>query len=230
MRGKKLFFLITAMAVLQCCTTADNKNYNSTPPIKEETGLPNSSEKTLATGKKHYVSISPYSMLIEAKAKTYFKLFIKNLGDEPIQISSYNVLVVFEGNTPEWANKKIDIQTYNELVEETRKDFENKIKKLGFISENIRNNVADMGPGAGASAFDSINNELERIRNKRDSDREFIEKSVMKPQTIEPEQRGGGVLVCDTTDMDHTVEGNFRIAVSIDGEVYRFTINRSFYK
>lgn len=58
----------------------------------------------------------------------------------------------------------------------------------------------------------------------------LVEELVIKPQVLQPGESGGGLVVCDTRDMNDKVEGNFNIAVSVNGEEHEFTFNRSLYK
>lgn len=75
----------------------------------------------------------------------------------------------------------------------------------------------------------NFQNNVTNIAAQAQSSRQLIETLVMKTQTIVPGQSYGGLVVTDTRAMNYKAEGNFLIVVSIDGEVHRFTINRSLH-
>lgn len=72
-------------------------------------------------------------------------------------------------------------------------------------------------------------NNLDRIAANAQTNRELIEQLVLKPQTVPPEQSYGGLVVADTTSLNHNNEGQFRIIVDVDGEQHSFTMSRVYY-
>jgi hypothetical protein len=75
----------------------------------------------------------------------------------------------------------------------------------------------------------NIINNLNNIAAQSKSRREFLEAFVMKSQTIMPGQSYGGLVYCDTRAMNHKVEGNFKVVISVDGEDHIFNISRHFH-
>jgi len=67
------------------------------------------------------------------------------------------------------------------------------------------------------------------IAAKAQSNRQLIERLVMKAQTIGPGQSHGSSIVADTRAMNQKVEGNFKISVSVEDEKYEFTVSCSLY-
>lgn len=55
----------------------------------------------------------------------------------------------------------------------------------------------------------------------------IVENPVIKPQTFQPGESGGGLVVCDTSNMNDEIEGDFQITVLLDSEEHYFNFKRS---
>ncbi|WP_163836998.1 hypothetical protein [Spartinivicinus ruber] len=75
----------------------------------------------------------------------------------------------------------------------------------------------------------NFRNNLNNIAIQAQSSRQFVEELVMQTQTIMPGGSHGGLVVTDTRDMNHKIEGAFQVVVTVDKEEHNFTINRKYH-
>jgi hypothetical protein len=219
---------------------------NCAPMIVKIAGVASSDQKTDPYGaviseKKHVVSLSHYTEIDLAKGKTIFMMIVQNGGKIPISISSDNIMVIFEGNSKDWASKRINIQSLDEFMKDLEKDYhydENRtiagILRIVDMAEDelkakeraeLREKeliVAMVEPKIVRSI-----NEVKLKRKQFEQLEDSVPEIIMKPQTILPNNSISGIVVCDTGELDPKVEGIFRVVVSIDGQEHRFSFTRS---
>jgi hypothetical protein len=68
--------------------------------------------------------------------------------------------------------------------------------------------------------------DIENMRAQNNLVRETLPLSALKTQTIMPGEDYGGLVVCDTRDMNDKTEGNLQIVLYVAGEKHEFTFNR----
>lgn len=207
-------------------------------------GVASSDQKTDPYGaviseKKHVVSLSHYTEIDYVKGKTIFMMIVQNRGKNPISINSDNILVIFEGNSKDWASKMIKIQSLDDFMKDLERDYyndENRIiagmlRKVDIAADEIRQKreeremefvVAKLEP----ALFNSLH-KIELMRKEIEKLKEVVPEIIMKSQTVLPNNGISGIVVCDTGEMDPKIEGIFRVVVSIDGEQHTFSFTRS---
>jgi len=283
MKIYKLLILTTTVLVIQGCNTVHYVKMAATPSSDQKV-VYNDGKETIVSQKKHFVSLAPYHELNTASGKTSFVLFVQNLGEVPITVTSGKVSILFEGKTKEWASNPINVLSYNDMILEVEEEESSErtaaawAAALGAVSAsmaatsttstyssgtaygtynsssygsysynpytmNTTGNMSGSYSGYSTSTTydpakaqalanqNSLNfqNNLKDITAKAQSNRQLIERLVMKSQTIGPGQSHGGLVVADTRAMDQKVEGDFKIVVSVDEEKYEFAISRSLY-
>jgi len=204
--------------------------------------------ETITSQKKHFVSLAPYGENIPASSDTAFILFIKNCGESPIDISTQNISAEFFGNTSKWASRSITVLSYDELMNRLRSrqlraesaanaTYKNytfhHIDALGNDTgfwaapgEPFSGSYSDAylsNPNDEFTSYSAATNHYRAAGQKM----QVVEEKVLQPQTLQPGEGGGGLVVCDTDAMNSKVEGKFHIAVSVNGEQHEFTFNRS---
>lgn len=152
--------------------------------------------------------------------------------------------MIFEGNTPKSSSRKVPILSFDDLMNELGRKMEyqaNLDNKLstplgGYIDGDADGNWVGLlydpltkfrGSVPYGSLTKTTNTSLPLQSLK--GQMILIEELVIKPQILLPGESSGGLVVCDTRDMNDKVEGNFQIAVSVSGEEHEFTFNRSFH-
>jgi len=199
---------------------------------------------TIASQKKHLVSLSPYEELGSANAnfdlskyKTIFMLSVQNCGKEPISIALDNITVIFEGNSKDWASNKINVQSFDDFI----KDFEtlyNDNEKY-FIYNTLYDDwmLAKTGYFSGEPGKQIFTNRMYQFRKNLKEMRiikkvvqETLPGIIIKQQTIMSGDTYSGVVICDTRDIAPEIEGNFKVTISVDGEEHKFSFKRSLIK
>lgn len=228
MKVKLLLILIVSILFLQGCAHTMKISAVATP--EQEVGY----QETITSQKNHFVSLAPFREQNAADGNTSFVLFVKNCGEEPINISNNNVSVIFKGKTKEWTSRKISVLSYDDLMNRLGGKM---LKEESIARSAVKTYYYDV--------YDSNGNYVRTVMGQKMSpahgiaiavlrqlNRQMVllEELVMKPQTLHYGESSGGLVVCDTRDINDKVEGNFQIAVTIDGEEHEFTFNRSLYK
>jgi len=251
MKGKIFLVLMGLILALHGCA----KTVKMTPVTSSDQKA--GYDGTITSQKKHFVSLSPYSELNVAKDKTMFLLAVQNLGEMPLNISNDNISVIFEGNTENWASKRINVQSLDDFMDDLRIEYGNKERefinselddiriKLLMASSSSSSSSSSSGSssssssGSSSSSSDSesvetliedLNYDIDSMRSSNQLLRESLKEIVMKPQTIMPDNSFSGIVVFDTREMDKDIEGNFQIAVLVDSETHNFTFKRGLNK
>ncbi|MCW5597798.1 MAG: hypothetical protein KIT59_01590 [Nitrosomonas sp.] len=76
----------------------------------------------------------------------------------------------------------------------------------------------------------NFRNNLDSIAASAQNSRQLAEQLVMKAQTIAPGEGHGGLVVTDTRELTHKIEGEFEIEVTVGEERHVFFVRRSFYQ
>lgn len=76
----------------------------------------------------------------------------------------------------------------------------------------------------------NFRNNLDSIAASAQNSRQLAEQLVMKAQTITPGEGHGGLVVTDTRELTHKIEGEFEIEVTVGEERHVFFVRRSFYQ
>ena len=225
MKVKISSILIISILVLQGCVHTVKLAAVASP--EQQIGY----KQTVTSQKKHFVSLAPYREQNPASGRTSFILFVKNCGEEPINIDINNVSVIFEGNTKEWASRKITVLSSNDLMNElnARIGGAESAARMGVktyyypIYDTYGNLTGTYAQNETTPLYGLAMNELYQLNVQR----MLVKELVMKSQTLQLEQSGGGLVVCNTRAMDDKTEGNFQVVVSLAGEEHKFTFNRS---
>lgn len=175
--------------------------------------------ETITSQKKHFVSLAPSAENFPASSDTAFILFIKNCGEDPIDISTQNISAEFFGNTNKGASRSIAVLSYDELMNRLRRK-QSRIRNLVISTEWA---TAPMTP------YHTITTYRTEARSYTTTARQMqlVEELVLQSKTLFPGEGGGGLVVCDTNAMNSEVEGKFHVLVSVNGEQHEFTFSRS---
>jgi len=193
-------------------------------------------QETITSQKKHFVSLAPYSELNLAKDKTIFMLVVQNGGEEPIKISYDNISVMFEENTKKGAPDKINVQKFDDFMNDLKEEYSNYEKK--YMKAALEDIKTDSEYGSSAvSDSDSLKDKVDDLKKHIVSMRaqnqllqEGLPEFDMKSQAIMPGDSHSGIVVCDTRAMNDKTEGNFQVVVSVAGEKHKFTFKRNLNK
>jgi hypothetical protein len=191
-------------------------------------------QETITSQKKHFVSLAPYRGRNAFDGTTSFILFVQNCGENPTNISNNNVSMIFEGKTKEWASRKISILSYDDLMNKLGGKMLREESAARWAVQTYYYDVYDMYGNyywteirrKESPAYGIAIHELGQLNRQM----VLVEELVIKPQTLLPGENSGGLVVCDTRDMNDKVEGNFKVVVSVDDEEHEFTFSRNLYK
>lgn len=226
MKAKILILLMSSILSLQGCAAFQSMKMTAVAYPEQQVGY----QETITSQKKHFVSLAPYQEQNVAKGKTSFVLFVKNCGEDPINISSDNVSVIFEGNTKKWASRKIKVVSFDDLMNEVRSNRIAAISaRYSLQRPRYRDVVVDVEDGQAVYYSTTERVPMYDTHAYGPPSKAAVEKLVLKPQAIMPGQSCSGLVVCDTRDMNYKVEGDFQVVVSVNGEDHKFTFNRSPY-
>jgi hypothetical protein len=129
MKGKIFLVLTGLILALHGCA----KTVKMTPVTSSDQKA--GYDGTITSQKKHFISLSPYSELNVAKDKTMFLLAVQNLGEVPLNISNDSISVIFEGNTENWASKRINVQSLDDFIDDLKIEYGNKERE--FINSEL---------------------------------------------------------------------------------------------
>ena len=232
MKTKILLILMGSILFLHCCAPTQVIKIAPVASSDQKIGY----EDTITSQKKHFVSLSPYSELDVAKDKTIFMLDVQNCGEDPIKISYNNILVMFKEDGVNLPSNRIKVQSLDDFIDDL--NIEYKDKELKYLKSALESIKVDSEYGSPiTSDSENMNDKMEDVRRRLESMRmknlllqEGLSEYDMKQKTIMPNDNHTGIVVCDTRDMNSETEGNFQVAVLVDGEEHRFTFKRSLYK
>ena len=160
MKLKILLILMGSILFLQSCAPTQVTKMSAVASSDQKVGH----EGTITSQKKHFVSLSPYSELDVAKDKTMFMLVVENCGEDPIKIGYSNISAIFEGNNENRAFKRINVQHYDDFMNDLKEEYSNKEKRyiekalediqLDIEAEVARSNSSS-SDSSSSSGFDS---------------------------------------------------------------------------
>ena len=251
MKTTILVLLLGAALLLQSCAPSRLTKMSAVASSDQKVGY----EDTITSRKKHFVSLAPYTELNVAKDRTMLMLGVQNFGDKPFDIGYGNISVRFQDSGMELPVSSINVQSYDEFALDVREEQSAKEKKYirdeledvlitlytysslsstedstseedssssdsSFDTSDTTEETVDM-------ALDELEMDIEIMRTNNQLLREALPQIVMEPRvTIMPGGSYGGVVVCDTRDLDEKMEGRFQVAVLVDAEHHIFTFNR----
>lgn len=238
MKVKTFWISMGLILFFHGCTTTtpevQNMEIVAAPAKDQKIGF----EETITSKKKNFVSLSPYTKL-DFPNKTMFMLSIQNHGEEPIDISCDNISVTFGNNTENGSANTINVQTLNEVMN----DFKNasRANELRFLETVVGPYECvvgvmlseeekwgyDLMPDYDEFDLRQGRIQLETMHEQNQQILEAMPDFIMSRQIIMPGDSYTGVVVCNTGQIDLTMEGTFEISVSIDGDEHIFAFNRS---
>ena len=234
MKIKIFFVLMMSILFLQNCA-----------PIKiasvASSGQKRGHDGTVTSEKKHVVSLYHYTEIRMAKDQTIFMVTIQNGGEAPINVSDDNITVIFEGDSEDWASKRIKIHSIDDFIKDLERNYIDdelrRIEKLIRIHHETLLQLEKSEKDEGLNAkeivskyeFDFYNLlfKIQQMRKEIAQLKDIVSEVIMKPQFIMPDSSYSGILIYDTQDMDSKITGTFRIVVSIDGEDHIINFKRS---
>ena len=198
-------------------------------------------DDSITSEKKHVVSLYHYTKIRMAKDQTIFMVTIQNGGEAPINFRNDNISVIFEGESEDWASKRIKIQSIDDFIKDLERNYMDdelrKIEKLIRKTEDTLRQLVECEEYEEQKKKEIVSKyefefytSLKKIQNMRKEIAEVkdsVSEIMVKPQAIMPDSSYSGILVCDTQDMDSKITGTFRIVVSIDGEDHILNFKRS---
>ncbi len=182
--------------------------------------------------KKHVVSLAHYQKLKYAKGKTMFAIIVENYGEKPVFISNDNISVIFEGNRQESASKKIELMSYIEVMKDIFNQMSMKSRtihpsSMDRITSSSNSDYVSVTDGPGNSTpTHNLQMRILMMKMDRNALKYSLQRIVLKPQNILPNDSITGIFVCNTKELKDDLEGNFNITVTIDGEEHKFTFAR----
>lgn len=228
MKIKILFLIAGAILLFQSCATTPTTTISAAATQNQKVGYGD----TIVSMKKHFVSFAPYTQLDEAVSnitiaqnKTKFMLTVENCGDDPIRFDYDQIAVVFEPKESETPSEVVGVQSWDDFIEDLDKEYD-KSEKQYLYNELYEIQVLSEAEVDVTEKLMDLKFEIEDMRRQNDVLQEMLPAVVMKSQQILAGKSYSGVLICDTSDLDSTVEGNFRIQVTLDGERHNFVFTR----
>jgi hypothetical protein len=234
MKVKLLLILTSSILFLHGCATSTSQKVNLSAVASRDQKI--GQEETITSQKKHFVSLGPYTELKLANDKTIFMVGVKNCGKAPIAISCDNISVTFDENSGKGEPKKISLESLDDFIKDLKEEYSDSEKK--YIKSKLESIQLDAESSSSAvSDSDNLGDKvkdlktrIETMRAQNQVIRERLPEFYLKSQTIKPDNSYSGIVVCDTRKMDGKIEGKFIIAVSIDGEMHRFSFKRGSIK
>lgn len=222
--------LILFVFILQGCALYKTMEMSAVLSPEQQEGY----QETITSQKKHFVSLAPYREYNPASSNTAFILFVKNCGDDPIDISTQNVSAEFFGNDPKWASRNIAVFSPDDLMNVLEfKQYSNKVAARSFVSTYDYYTYDAYGNVTGfrtATILEPGYHSAVDILHAVNSEMQMVEELVLHPQILQPGEDAGGLVVCDTRAMNSKVEGNFHLTVCVNGEQHEFTFSRKLDK
>jgi hypothetical protein len=231
MKTKILLVLIGSILFLQGCATSTSQKISLIAMTSRDQKV--GDQETITSQKKHFVSLGPYTELKLAKDKTIFMVGVKNCGKGPITLSCDNISVTFQENSGKGEPKKISLESLDDFLKEIKEEYSDNEKK--YIKSKLESIQLDAESSSSAvSDSDNLGDKvkdlktrIETMRAQNQVIRERLPQFYLKSQAINPDNSYSGIVVCDAHTMNDKAEGNFLVAVSVDGEVHRFSFKRA---
>jgi hypothetical protein len=225
-----LFFFLAAVSVfLQSCATAPTPTISAEATMGQKVGHGN----TIVSMKKHFVSFTPYTRLDAAVSniglgqdKTKFMMTVENCGSEPIEFSPREITVMFVPSADGDGMKSVGVQSWQDFVDQMDEEYDRNERQ--YLYDTLYGLY--MESEVGIEITDKLSDlvfDIEQMREQNDVLQEMLPAVVVKPQRILPGKSYSGVLICNTADLDASMEGRFRITVAMDGEAHGFIFNRT---
>lgn len=234
MKIKIIFILMISILFLQNC--AQNVKISSVAFSGQKRGH----DGSVTSEKKHVVSLYHYTKIPMAKDQTIFMVTIQNGGEAPINVSDHNISVMFEGDSEDWASKRIKIQSIDDFIKDLERNYiDDELRQIDKIIRktydtikqvrewDIDEEVRKMMMKKYEIELSMVLKKIQKMHKEIAQLKDIVSETIMKPQVIMPDSRYSGILVCDTQDMDPKITGTFRIVVSIDGEDHIINFKRS---
>jgi hypothetical protein len=234
MKVKTLWVLIGLVVFLHGCATSTSQKVNLTAVASRDQKI--GQQEIITSQKKHFVSLGPYTELKLANDKTIFMVGVKNCGKATITISCDNISVTFDENSGKGEPKKISLESIDDFIKDLKEEYSDNEKK--YIKTKLESIQLDAESSSSAvSDSDSLGDKvkdlkirIETMRAQNQVIKERLPEFYLKSQTIKPDNSYSGIVVCDTRTINEKTEGNFQIAVAVDGEVHRFVFKRKVNK
>ena len=231
MKSAKLFLLFLSIIILNNCSHHKVK-IDAVAAPDQMTDY----EGVVTSEKKHAVSLAYYDLGM-LNDKTKFMIIVENYGDKPIDFSTDNISVMFEGNSIDWSSKKIEIQSPSDVMKEIQRE----IRMLMTMNKRDKRHASDYFKDLefrGDLGSETIRWMKEVQREKSEMENLIIKfmkaqsyyaipRVIIQPQIIMPNESTSGFFVCDTIKMKNKVKGNFIISVRVGDEEHKFIFSRS---
>lgn len=228
MKIKIFLFLAGSILLLQSCATSPTTTISAVATMDQKVGYGD----TIVSQKKHFVSFTPYTQLDSAVSniglaqnKTKFMLTVENCGDEPFEFNHKKISVTFVPTAGDTQPTLIKVQSWQDFVDEMDKEYDKNEKQYVYTTLYNLYMQSEVGIDVTENLGDLVY-DIESMRDQNDVLQEMLPAVIIKQQRILPGKSYSGVLICDTSDLDTALEGNFRILVAIDGEEHRFVFKR----
>jgi hypothetical protein len=226
MRTRLLLILVGAVLFLQSCATSPTVKMTSVASRDQKTGY----DGTITSQKKHFVSLSPYSVLDFVKNKTMFIMVIENDGEAPISINNADISMIAREEGGGITSKRIGVQSLDDFLADLEKEYNDNEKKfiystlydIWFLSTN---GIIDSETAT--DRIEDFKYDIEAMRQQNEIFREMVPGIFMKPQTIMPNSSYTGMVAFDSSDINKYGEGRIQIVVSVDSEEHDFVFNRT---
>jgi hypothetical protein len=230
MRVRAALLIICSILFLHGCATSTSQKISLTAVTSRDQKV--GDQETITSQKKHFISLSPYTELKLAKDKTIFMVGIKNCGKAPITLNCDDISVTFKENSGNGDTKKISLESLDDFLKDFKEEYsdsENKYIKSKLESIQLDAESSSSAVSGSDNMGDKVKDLKTRIETMRAQNqviRERLPEFYLKSETIKPDNNYSGIVVCDTRTMNDKAEGNFQIAVSVDGEVHQFIFKR----
>jgi hypothetical protein len=225
----KLWLFLAGAMLLQGCATTSTPTISAVATRDQKVGYGN----TIVSTKKHFVSFSPYTQLDTAvsnvglsRSKIKFMLTVENDGADPIDFSEYNISVVFTPDASDIKPTAISVQAWKDFADEMDSEYDKNERKYLYSKLNELYMESELGEDITEKLSDLVM-DIESMRTQNDVIQEMLPAILIKQQRILPGKSYSGVVICDTSDLDAGLEGNFLIVAAVDNEEHRFVFRRA---
>jgi hypothetical protein len=234
MKIKLYLILLLSVILLQSC--AGRIKTVAVPSLMQKVDY----DGAVISEKKNTVTLTHYTEFKHIKHKIIFNLLVQNRGTEPLSIGNENISTEFNETDEDSVPIKLEIQPLDDFLNDLENDYfnaegrivynifgdaERTADRIKMMEETDRTakKIAVMF----AQRFYSSVDDLEETIRVYEQYEGIVPPLVFKPQTIMPGRSMTGLIVYDTGDIDEEAEGEFNVAISIEGEEHRFVFSRS---
>ncbi len=226
MKHKIVLGIISAALIIQGCSSINKTGYKTVASMDQKTDP----YGDVVSEKKHMVAVSLYRDMEYVKDKTIFKIIVENGGDNPLEISTSNISVIFRESGKNSTVKNIEIESLEDFIENIGHAFreaeKEKIRailmKLKGAALSQTETSADMFALSFVRKVDNMEQEHERHEKLKHSMPEFL----LQNQTIMPRKTATAIIPCDTHEITPETKGALEVTVSIDNEKHTFIFER----